>query len=39
MSRSWLEYLRHILDEAEYLMAHSQHLSRDSFIRSDSSTR
>jgi uncharacterized protein with HEPN domain len=35
MSRSWLEYLRHILDEAEYLMVHSQRLSRERFIRDE----
>jgi uncharacterized protein with HEPN domain len=39
MSRSWLEYLRHILDEAEYLMVHSQRLSRERFIRDETLKR
>jgi len=39
MSRSWLEYLRHILDEAEYLVAHSQGLNRDDFNRDETLKR
>jgi uncharacterized protein with HEPN domain len=39
MSRSWLEYLRHILDEAEYLMSHSQGLSRERFMRDETFQR
>lgn len=33
MSRSALEYLRHILDEAEYLMDRVQGLTKDDFMR------
>lgn len=39
MSRSWLEYLRHILDEAEYLVTHSQGLSYERFIRDETLKR
>jgi uncharacterized protein with HEPN domain len=39
MSRSWLEYLRHILDEAKYLVAHSQGLNRDDFNRDETLKR
>lgn len=33
MSLSVLEYLRHILDEAEYLMNQAQGLTKDEFMR------
>lgn len=33
MSRSPLEYLRHILDETEYLMDESQDLEKEHFIK------
>ncbi len=33
MSRSALEYLRHILDETAYLMDQAQGLTRDRFVR------
>ncbi|MEW6573660.1 MAG: DUF86 domain-containing protein [Bacillota bacterium] len=33
MSLSALEYLRHILDETEYLMGRAQGLSQDQFMR------
>lgn len=33
MSPSALEYLRHILDETEYLMDQTQGLTRDQFMR------
>lgn len=33
MSRSAVEYLRHILDETTYLMDQAQGLSRDQFMR------
>jgi uncharacterized protein with HEPN domain len=33
MSLSALEYLRHILDEAEYLMNQTQGLTKDEFMR------
>jgi uncharacterized protein with HEPN domain len=39
MSRSQLEYLRHILDEAEYLVAHSQRMSREQFMRDETVKR
>ena len=39
MSRSQLEYLRHILDEAEYLAAHSQGMSREQFMRDETVKR
>ncbi|UCC88339.1 MAG: DUF86 domain-containing protein [Anaerolineales bacterium] len=39
MSRSQLEYLRHILDEAEYLAAHSQGMSREQFMRDETLKR
>ncbi len=39
MSRSQLEYLRHILDEAEYLVAHSQGISREQFMRDETLKR
>lgn len=39
MSRSQLEYLRHILDEAEYLVAHSQGMSREHFMRDETVKR
>lgn len=32
MSLSTLEYLHHILDEADYLMAQSEGLSEDQFL-------
>lgn len=34
-----LEYIRHILDEANYLMAESQGLSKDDFLANDSLRR
>ena len=39
MSRSQLEYLRHILDEAEYLVAHSQGMSREHFMSDETVKR
>jgi uncharacterized protein with HEPN domain len=39
MSRSQLEYLRHILDEAEYLAARSQGMSREYFMRDETVKR
>ncbi len=33
MSHSAIEYLRHILDEAEYLIEHSRGLSREQFMK------
>ena len=39
MSRSQLEYLRHILDEAEYLVAHSRGMSREQFMRDETVKR
>ena len=33
MSLSPLEYLRHILDEADYLITHTQRLSKEEFIQ------
>jgi uncharacterized protein with HEPN domain len=39
MFRSQLEYLRHILDEAEYLVAHSQGMSREQFMRDETVKR
>jgi uncharacterized protein with HEPN domain len=39
MSLSPLEYLRHILDETEYLITESQWLSMDRFMRSETLKR
>jgi uncharacterized protein with HEPN domain len=39
MSRSQREHLRHILDEAEYLISKSQALSRDQFVRDETLKR
>ena len=39
MSRSRLEYIRHILDEAEYLVAHSRGVSREQFMRDETVKR
>jgi len=39
MSRLWIEYLRHILDEAEYLSVHSQGLSRERLISDETLRR
>jgi uncharacterized protein with HEPN domain len=39
MPLSPLEYLRHILDETEYLMSESQGLSKDRFMRSETLKR
>ena len=39
MSRSWIEFLRHILDEAEYLSVHSQGLSRERLISDETLRR
>ena len=39
MSRSRLEYLRNILDEAEYLVAHRQGMSREQFMRDETVKR
>jgi hypothetical protein len=33
MSLSPLEYLRHILDETEYLIAERQHLNKEQFLQ------
>ena len=39
MSRSQLEYLRHILDETEYLVAHSRGMSREQLMRDETVKR
>ncbi len=39
MSRSPLEYLRHILDETEYLIKHAAGLNKDVFIHDDTLRR
>ena len=39
MSRSRLEYIRHILDEAEYLVVHSRGMSREQFMRDETVKR
>ena len=39
MSRSSIEYLRHILDEADYLRAESEGLSRDAFLSDETLKR
>jgi len=39
MSRSSLEYLRHILDETMYLTDHAQGLSKDKFMQDDTLQR
>ncbi|MBM4294392.1 MAG: DUF86 domain-containing protein [Deltaproteobacteria bacterium] len=39
MPLSPLEYLRHILDETEYLISESQGLSKDQFMRSETLKR
>ena len=39
MSRSPLEYLRHIVEEAEYLIAESQEISFDDFLLDRNRTR
>ncbi len=35
MSLSTLEYIRHILDEAEFLVSNSQELSREVFLKDE----
>lgn len=35
MPLSPLEYLRHMLDEAEYLLAESQRVSKDQFLQDE----
>ena len=39
MSPSWVEYLRHILEEAEYLEAQSQNLYIEDFLDDDTLQR
>ena len=39
MSHSGLEYLRHILSEADYLINRSKELSRDEFMRDETVRR
>ena len=39
MPRSTLEYLRHILDETEYLLAKSRDLSLEAFLQDDTLQR
>lgn len=39
MSRSPIEYLRHILDEAAYLMSETQGLDKDEFMRDETRKR
>ncbi len=39
MSRSTVEYLRHILDEVEYLMEKTEGLNRDDFLKDDTLKR
>ena len=39
MSRSSLEYLRHILDETMYLTDHAQGLSKDEFMQDETLKR
>lgn len=39
MLLSPLEYLRHILDESEYLVRESEALSKDEFLRSETLKR
>lgn len=39
MSLSWVEYLRHILDETEYLVDHSRDLSKGEFLDDDTLQR
>ena len=39
MPLSPLEYLRHILDESEYLMAESRALTKDQFLQSETLRR
>lgn len=39
MSASALEYLRHILDETEYLMSRSKGLTKEEFVRDDTLKR
>lgn len=39
MSRSGLEYLRHILGKADYLISRSEGLTRDEFMRDETARR
>jgi len=39
MSRSPLDYLRHILDETEYLMKRSRRLTKDRFLQDETLKR
>jgi uncharacterized protein with HEPN domain len=39
MSLSPLEYLRHILDEAQYLMQHAATMSREQFLSDETTKR
>lgn len=39
MSRSYLEYLRHILDEADYLISRSVELTYGAFLRDETLQR
>jgi uncharacterized protein with HEPN domain len=39
MSLSPLEYLRHILDEADYLISESRNLSKEQFLQSETIRR
>jgi len=39
MSLDPLDYLRHVLDEAEYLILHSENLNKEDFIQDDTLKR
>jgi len=39
MSRSPEDYLNHILDEADYLLAHSRNLNKDEFLQNETLKR
>jgi uncharacterized protein with HEPN domain len=39
MSRSPEDYLQHILDEADYLLAHSRNLKKDDFLQDETLKR
>ncbi len=39
MSRSTVEYLRHILDEADYLLAEAKAINKESFLQDETLKR
>ena len=39
MSRSAVDYIRHILDEADYLIGSPERLSKDDFVRGETLKR